>query len=145
MRKLFFCLLAFAAMLLAANFKLYLKDGNYHLVREYKVEKDKRRAPEKQPILEPEPQFVQASISPAVSETVRAVYDRPQSPGLGDIAIPDFYGKSLRQVTEECLKAGLRLQSIGSGAAVQQLPLPGTSVRAGSRVRVRFSSKVERR
>lgn len=43
MRKLFFCLLAFAAMLLAANFKLYLKDGNYHLVREYKVEGDRVR------------------------------------------------------------------------------------------------------
>ena len=65
-----------------------------------------------------------------------------QEPELGDIAIPDFYGKSLRQVTEECLKAGLRLQSIGSGAAVEQMPPPGASVRAGSRVQVRFSSKV---
>src|SRR5262249_15114179 len=31
---------------------------------------------------------------------------------LADFTIPDFQGKSLRQVTEECLKAGLRLQSI---------------------------------
>jgi membrane peptidoglycan carboxypeptidase len=64
---------------------------------------------------------------------------------LGDIAIPDFYGKSLRDVTEECLKAGLRLQSIGSGAAVEQLPPPGAGVRAGSRVRVRFSTRLSQR
>ena len=32
-----------AAALLAANFKLYLKDGDYHIVREYKVEGDRVR------------------------------------------------------------------------------------------------------
>ena len=32
-----------AAALLAANFKLYLQDGGYHLVREYKVEGDRVR------------------------------------------------------------------------------------------------------
>ena len=63
---------------------------------------------------------------------------------FGDLIIPDFHGKSLRQVTEECLRAGLRLQSIGSGAAVEQLPPAGTSVRSGARVQVRFSSRVER-
>jgi cell division protein FtsI (penicillin-binding protein 3) len=97
--------------------------------------------------------------TPLIQASVRAVYGRTQSlipvssafidrryseSGLGDITIPDFYGKSLRQVTEECLKAGLRLQSIGSGAAVEQLPPAGASVRGGSRVRVRFSSKVVR-
>ncbi len=66
------------------------------------------------------------------------------SPELGDIVIPDFYGKSLRQVTEECLKAGLRLRSMGSGAAVEQVPPAGATVRGGSRVQVRFSSKVVR-
>ena len=63
---------------------------------------------------------------------------------FGDLIIPDFHGKSLRQVTEECLRAGLRLQSIGSGAAVEQLPPAGTSVRSGARVQVRFSSRVDR-
>jgi membrane peptidoglycan carboxypeptidase len=63
---------------------------------------------------------------------------------FADLTVPDFHGKSLRQVTEESLKAGLRLQSIGSGAAVEQLPAPGTSVRTGARIQVRFSSRVER-
>src|SRR6185369_7477630 len=62
----------------------------------------------------------------------------------GDLTVPDFHGKSLRQVTEESLRAGLRLQSIGSGAAVEQVPPAGASVRAGTRIQVRFSSRVER-
>jgi len=68
-----------------------------------------------------------------------------ESSDFGDITIPDFHGKSLRQVTEECLKAGLRLQSAGSGAAIEQMPPPGTSVRAGARVQVRFSSRMSQR
>ena len=117
---------------------------------EYTLEKEKPRTPEKPLALEPEPEFVQTSISSAVidrrySETAGAVYDRPQSPELGDITIPDFYGRSLREVTEECLKAGLRFQSIGSGAAVEQMPPAGAYVRAGSRVRVRFSTRLSQR
>jgi cell division protein FtsI (penicillin-binding protein 3) len=63
---------------------------------------------------------------------------------FGDVTVPDFHGKSLREVTDESLRAGLRLQSIGSGAAVEQMPPAGASIRAGSRVQVRFSSRVER-
>lgn len=40
----FLCLLLLlAATVLAANFKLYLKDGTFHVVREYKVEGDRVR------------------------------------------------------------------------------------------------------
>jgi cell division protein FtsI (penicillin-binding protein 3) len=63
---------------------------------------------------------------------------------FGGITVPDFHGKSLRQVTQESVKAGLRLQSIGSGAAVEQEPPAGTSVPEGAHVEVRFSSRVER-
>jgi hypothetical protein len=41
LRKLFFVLLVFSLTLAAANFKLYLKDGSYQLVREYKVTGDR--------------------------------------------------------------------------------------------------------
>jgi hypothetical protein len=41
MRKPLFLFLAFVLSLGAANFKLYLKDGGYHLVREYRVEGDR--------------------------------------------------------------------------------------------------------
>jgi cell division protein FtsI (penicillin-binding protein 3) len=103
---------------------------------EYTLEKEKPRAPEKPLVLEPpQPEFIPASLSTAAVE----------QPEFGDIAIPDFYGKSLREVTEECLKAGLRLQSIGSGAAVEQMPPSGAYIRAGSRVRVRFSTRLSQR
>ncbi|MDE3197635.1 MAG: hypothetical protein KGN84_14900 [Acidobacteriota bacterium] len=41
MRRALCIFLATAASMMAANFKLYLKDGSYQLVREYKVEGDK--------------------------------------------------------------------------------------------------------
>jgi cell division protein FtsI (penicillin-binding protein 3) len=76
----------------------------------------------------------------------QAVIDRryDDSDAFGDVIVPDFQGKSLRQVAEECLKAGLQLQSIGSGAAVEQVPPAGANVRTGARIGVRFSSRVER-
>jgi cell division protein FtsB len=43
MRKVFPLLLAVALSLAAANFRLYLKDGGFHLVREYQVEGDRVR------------------------------------------------------------------------------------------------------
>jgi hypothetical protein len=43
MRKLLFSLLVFCVALAAANFKLYLKDGGFHLVNEYHVEGDRVR------------------------------------------------------------------------------------------------------
>lgn len=41
MRRLLFALLVFGITLSAANFKLYLKNGDYQLVREYMVEGDR--------------------------------------------------------------------------------------------------------
>jgi cell division protein FtsI (penicillin-binding protein 3) len=110
---------------------------------EYKVEQKPRPKPEPERGLKPATTGPVALVSLNVVEGFgpRSVYEAEP----GGIVMPDFHGKSLRQVIDECLKAGLRLQSTGSGAAVEQMPLPGASVREGSRVRVRFSSKVERR
>jgi hypothetical protein len=41
MRRAIVALFVLALAAFAANIKLYLKDGNYHLVREYKVEADR--------------------------------------------------------------------------------------------------------
>ena len=43
MGRLLTLLLLLAATVVAANFKLYLKDGSFHVVREYKVEGDRVR------------------------------------------------------------------------------------------------------
>ena len=95
---------------------------------QYKVKEDK----------EPAAKYIAAAFSPRL-------IDSDPADGFGDIIIPDFHGKSLREVTEESLKTGLRLQSVGSGAAVEQMPPPGVSVRTGARVQVRFSARASQR
>jgi cell division protein FtsI (penicillin-binding protein 3) len=54
------------------------------------------------------------------------------------VAVPDFTGRSVRSVIEECSKLGLDPSLIGEGVAVQQFPDPGTQLAAGSQVTVRF-------
>ncbi len=100
---------------------------------QYKIQQQKPLQPEK-PLRQRESRVMLVPAALTTSEI-----DPPQ---IGDVTLPDFQGKSLRQVTEECLKAGLRLQSVGSGAAVEQLPPAGVNVRAGARIQVRFSSRV---
>jgi cell division protein FtsI (penicillin-binding protein 3) len=97
----------------------------------------------KQPVKPPAAQ----TVKPVTTGLTQLVGFSPRfdsSDQNGDLTVPDFHGKSLRQVTEESLRAGLRLQSIGSGAAVEQVPPAGANVRAGTRIQVRFSSRVER-
>lgn len=43
MRRLLCALLCVCTLLTAGNFKLYMKDGNFHIVREYKVDGDRIR------------------------------------------------------------------------------------------------------
>jgi cell division protein FtsI (penicillin-binding protein 3) len=56
----------------------------------------------------------------------------------GDITVPDFHGKPLRQVTEEVHKLGLRLKPTGYGRAAAQYPYAGARLNAGATVEVRF-------
>jgi membrane peptidoglycan carboxypeptidase len=100
----------------------------------------------KQPKEPPHPVAPVYSRAPSLVQVSSTVTDRRngEDSEFGGISIPDFHGKSLRQVTEESLKAGLRLQSIGSGAAVDQWPPAGSNAAAGSRVQVRFSTRVDR-
>ena len=103
---------------------------------QYTVKQQKPAQPERRlPAREVRPTLIPASFTTTTVEARE----------FGDITVPDFQGKSLRQVTEESLKAGLRLQSIGSGAAVEQVPPPGANVRAGARVQVRFSARASQR
>ncbi len=57
------------------------------------------------------------------------------------LTVPDFTGLSARRVTERCQSLGLGMQMTGSGLAVQQDPLPGTRVHAGSTVFVQFAQQ----
>ena len=105
---------------------------------QYKIKEESKPERGLQPVTPYlEAKYVVAGFSPRS--------DGLDSDDLGGITVPDFHGKSLREVSEESFKAGLRLQSIGSGAAVEQVPPPGAGVRAGTRVQVRFSTRRSQR
>ncbi len=58
----------------------------------------------------------------------------PEAPG-----VPDFRGKSMRDVVEEASAEGLDVMVEGSGVARAQLPLPGSPLRRGEQIRIVFT------
>jgi cell division protein FtsI (penicillin-binding protein 3) len=57
-----------------------------------------------------------------------------------EIAIPDFSGKTMRDVTEMCLRLGLDPVLVGTSLATEQTPPAGAQVRRGSRITVQFGT-----
>ena len=58
----------------------------------------------------------------------------------GDITVPDFAGKTMREVTEMCLHLGFEPLLVGSNLAVDQHPEAGTQLRRGAEVTVQFGT-----
>jgi membrane peptidoglycan carboxypeptidase len=58
----------------------------------------------------------------------------------GDITVPDFAGKTMREVTELCLRLGLDPVLVGSNLATDQTPAQGATVKPGARVTVQFGT-----
>jgi cell division protein FtsI (penicillin-binding protein 3) len=56
----------------------------------------------------------------------------------GDISVPDFTGKTMREVTETCQRLGLNPVLVGSSLAFQQVPAAGSKVRHGTKLTVQF-------
>jgi cell division protein FtsI (penicillin-binding protein 3) len=56
----------------------------------------------------------------------------------GDIVVPDFLGKTMRDVSEGCMRLGLNPVLVGTTLAVQQTPAAGAKVRRGTKVTVEF-------
>jgi cell division protein FtsI (penicillin-binding protein 3) len=84
--------------------------------------------------------------APAGSAKPQTVKDnQPTSPEMvmladegGDIEVPDFSGKTMREVSEACLRLGLDPVLVGTDVAIQQTPAAGGKVRRGSKVTVDF-------
>lgn len=57
-----------------------------------------------------------------------------------EISIPDFSGKTMRDVTEMCLRLGLDPVLVGTNLATEQTPEAGSQVRRGSRITVQFGT-----
>jgi cell division protein FtsI (penicillin-binding protein 3) len=62
----------------------------------------------------------------------------------GDIVVPDFAGKTMREVAESCMRLGLDPVLVGSRVAVQQTPAAGGKVRCGTKVTVQFGDSAAR-
>ena len=61
---------------------------------------------------------------------------------LGDgpeVTVPDFSRWAARRMAHECEKLGLSLNVVGSGLAVEQNPVAGAKVPAGTRIWVRMA------
>ncbi|MGB8985609.1 MAG: PASTA domain-containing protein, partial [Candidatus Sulfotelmatobacter sp.] len=56
----------------------------------------------------------------------------------GGIEVPSFVGKTVRGAVESAEDAGLELEAVGSGVALEQSPPAGTHVAAGAHVTVQF-------
>jgi len=82
---------------------------------------------------------------PARIEELKVVAANFAEPGKsyepGDITVPDFRGKSLRQIVEDCQSLGLGVKSGGSGRGKQQFPPAGAKVRFGTVVEIQLSAR----
>jgi cell division protein FtsI (penicillin-binding protein 3) len=82
-----------------------------------------------------------ASTNPASSPPVTLPVTSDQD---AEISIPDFSGKTMREVTEMCLRLGLDPVLVGSSLATDQTPAAGSQVRRGARVTVQFGQTVSK-
>jgi cell division protein FtsI/penicillin-binding protein 2 len=57
----------------------------------------------------------------------------------GGIPAPQLLGKTVRDVTEQCLRLGLTPVLVGTGIATEQSPEPGATIRRGNRITVQFA------
>ena len=58
----------------------------------------------------------------------------------GDVTVPDFGGKTMREVMSMCFRTGLELVPVGTNLALEQTPAAGKQVKHGTRVTVQFGT-----
>jgi beta-lactam-binding protein with PASTA domain len=63
----------------------------------------------------------------------------------GDIEVPDFGGKTMRDVTDIALRLGLDPVLVGSNLATEQSPAAGAKVRRGAKITVQFGTPLEKK
>jgi cell division protein FtsI (penicillin-binding protein 3) len=84
---------------------------------------------------------------PAETSAPRSKEGKSQMPSVtlavdegGAVQVPDFYGKTMRDVTEICLRLGLDPVLVGSSLATNQIPAAGAKVRPGAKITVQFGT-----
>jgi PASTA domain len=91
---------------------------------------------------------VDLNATPDVQNLQSPAKTEPKPPSVtvaldegGDIAVPDFRGKTVREVTETCLRLGLNPVLIGTSLAQDQSPAAGAKLRRGAKITVRFDAE----
>jgi cell division protein FtsI (penicillin-binding protein 3) len=87
-------------------------------------------------ILKPDAREQSASATPVLTVAV----DQG-----GDIEVPDFSGKTMRDVADIALRLGLEPVLVGSNLATQQSPAAGAKVRRGAKITVQFGTPLEKK
>jgi cell division protein FtsI (penicillin-binding protein 3) len=80
----------------------------------------------------------EAAKPDAIKDKVSTSPEALMAPDEGGIEVPDFSGKSMRDVTEACMRLGLNPVLVGTNVAIQQSPVAGAKVRRGAKVTVEF-------
>ena len=88
-------------------------------------------------IPKPEPPKAETP-EPAVEETPEPVEEIPQN-DENEVTVPDFYHKSIRDAARLANEAGLKMETSGSGFAVEQSLDPGAVVERGTVITIKFS------
>jgi cell division protein FtsI (penicillin-binding protein 3) len=91
-------------------------------------------------IMEEDPgvkQLLAEQMKPAVRDDDED--EIPAVPEPRGPTVPDFRGKSMRDVVEAASADGIEVMIEGSGVARAQLPLPGQPLRRGERIRIVFA------
>jgi cell division protein FtsI (penicillin-binding protein 3) len=63
----------------------------------------------------------------------------------GDVEVPDFNGKTMREVMDACLRLRLEPVLVGSGLALEQSPAAKAKLRPGTKVTVSFGTPVQQK
>ena len=80
---------------------------------------------------EPAPEIAQSSPASTAPTVELAEGD--------GIPAPQLLGRTVREVTQDCLKMGLTPVLVGTGVATEQSPEPGATIRRGSKITVQFA------
>jgi cell division protein FtsI (penicillin-binding protein 3) len=80
----------------------------------------------------------EADEIPAAGSAIEAKAAVPPTAAAGPM-VPDFRGKSMRDVMEESSATGIDVMIEGSGMARAQVPLPGSPLRRGEQIRIVFT------
>jgi cell division protein FtsI (penicillin-binding protein 3) len=82
---------------------------------------------------------VEDSLPPANSQDNGSAAPTVELAEGEGIPVPNLQGRTVREVIEQCMKFGFTPILAGTGIAIEQSPEPGTLIRRGSHINVRFA------